>query len=304
MKRMLVCLVLVVASLNIKAHAHTLYYWVHGKCPDGYLSTEMGIVDDATGMSYVIVRGCGGTVCIYPLYGPFQYSFNPSSTPPPRWWTPLAEEVWEQNVDEAHQITTPGAYVGIWLLTENNDTLRFRNPINQAEHNQYMAMWEHEQGQSMMVSVDGRNGSLKLSQGQMNDLLVASMEEDFRRSQKNNTGQQASRSLIDRYWQFHFGDRFPDKTELQAVADITSKLALTGQVLICKQTPSPTNGQTMIVSVIDPAFAGYTKVLDASGKTMWEGNVDGPTYITLNYPSGTYFVQGDGGKPIVVNIVH
>jgi hypothetical protein len=274
------------------AHARVLFSHSH-PCPppSGGTSVEIGYRDDWTDMQYLYVLGCDNTTCLYPLFGPF-----PKIGTATHWGGEPAN--WSQLVELARQNHTPGAYVGLWLIdSETGDTVRFRNPNNAIEYDQLQASWLSQQESSGKI-MDLSNST----QEELTKSFTDALEGAYRR-QKPTPERQMLQSLIDKYCSGHFAGSFPNnREEFNELNTVATYLAKTNQTLVVQQTPSPSNDQTIIVVPYVREFAGPVKVVDAGGKVMWEGTVDGATSIRMDYPSGTYFVQGDG-KPLVVNIV-
>lgn len=280
--------------LPLAAGARPVMYHVYGcGCPDGSFCKDYGFIDDATGKSYMMHFGCDGSVCVYPLYGPFQPVIG---SLPPQWTTPAN---WPAMMSGAVANTTPGAYVGLWVTTETGDTLRFRNPTDEAERGEYIAMWQGEGGGEMKIVDDGTPETRRKLNDAFDEMLLGS------RRDAGTADQQITQALVHRYFTARFSDHFPrTREELQELADVASRLAATKQPIALKQSPAPTNGQRMILVPIAPELAGPVSVSDASGKTLWSGEVRGETAVSMNeYPTGMYFVRAENAKAVVVNIV-
>lgn len=280
-------LFLALFMLPASAWARTLFYHVYG-CAGGATASSWGFIDDATGSSYMMVRGCDGTHCIYPLYGPFQ------ARVPTAWTTPVPSATWHEMTEAARLVTEPGAYVGLWLLTDAGDTIRFRNPVNDAERVRYIAMYEAEHG--------AHEGST-LSEREMTELAVNDMIADYR-NQVQTADNQMTNRLVAQYQRKRFGDRLPaTAAERQELTNVAAHLALTHQTLVIGESPSPSNGQRLVIAPLVPAFAGTVRIINSGGTPVWEGSVTDATTVSGNdWPTGTYFIQGEG-KPIAVNIV-
>lgn len=294
MKKEIVGVLFVLLLLPCIAGARPVFYHVYAcGCPDGSLCKDYGFIDDGTGLSYLMHLGCDGSICIYPLYGPFQPKVG--ATPP--YWTAPAN--WPTMMASALLDTVPGAYVGLWVTTETGDTLRFRNPADAVERGQYLAMWQAEQGAGMMIVDDGTPETRRRLNDATDDFLASS------RRGANTADQQMTQALVHRYFITRFGERFPSgRAELQELANIAAQLATTRQPIVVRQSPTPGNGHMMTVIPIAPELSGPAEIRDANGKIVWRGDVRGETTIAMNdVPTGMYFLSAENAKAVVINIV-
>lgn len=154
-------------------------------------------------------------------------------------------------------------------------------------------------GGEMKIVDDGTPETRRKLNDAFDEMLLGS------RHDAGTADQQITQALVHRYFTARFSDHFPKtREELQELADVASRLAATKQPIALKQSPAPTNGQRMILVPIAPELAGAVSVSDASGKTLWSGDVRGETAVSMSeYPSGMYFVRAENAKAVVVNIV-
>ncbi len=154
-------------------------------------------------------------------------------------------------------------------------------------------------GGEMKIVDDGTPETRRKLNDAFDEMLLGS------RHDAGTADQQITQALVHRYFTARFSDHFPrTRGELQELADVASRLAATKQPIALKQSPAPTNGQRMILVPIAPELAGPVSVSDASGKTLWSGEVRGETAVSMNeYPTGMYFVRAENAKAVVVNIV-
>ncbi len=289
-----------VLTLGIITNARaTALFFEMLNCPDGTgPGYRSGYIDDMTGLQYLLVRGCDGSYCLYPLYGPY---IEPTIVASRHWHQPANMA---QLCAAAREITTPGAPVGIYIYSEEGDTLYFRNPVDDTEREKYMDMYKAETGGN--GSITERIGPTRkgVSAEELNreftDALIASYQPD-----KLTGRQKIVADLVGAYMDARYGaDYFPQtKTENVDILRVATIVDKTLSNLVVRTTPTPSNSQKLVVAPVVPELGGQATVLNINGKVMWSGDVRAETEIVMSdYPTGMYFVQGTG-RAQVINIV-
>ncbi len=274
------------------AYSRTVFI-VHHPCIDGGGgSFSKGFIDDRTGKSYVLFRDCFGNTCFYPLHGPFEP--RPNVTGPASDW--ILPSNYHDQVALASTITTPGADVGIWVIDRTTgDTLRFRNPVDEAEREQYYQMWmENENhGSSTYTEQDLQN--------EFSDVLLDSWRREVERQ---TTEERMVTALIDKYWHARFGENgWPGQAEMPDITTAASIISRTRSSIAIKQAPTPTNGHVLVMVPTLPELSGQATIYDAMGGKVWSGDVATETSVALDHlSSGLYIIRGDG-KDIPISIV-
>ena len=246
-------------------------------------SYAVGIQDDVTHESYTMYVKCDGSVCIYPLYGPFQGVIVST-----RGWLAPADQ--RSRLDVAQSITAPGAPVGELWIDDGGDGkgIMFRNPNGAVERAHYAELWEHEQqgsGGGMLASVGA--GGLDVS---------ALMMELWRDRQPTmTTDERMISELVGRYVD---SDLRGGEGEFFRVVDRIVQAKTNVEVLA---TPTAANGFTLMIGVVHPSLSGPVTVYNASGVAVWNGEASAPSAVRLA-ESGTYFVRGMG-RDVPVSVV-
>jgi hypothetical protein len=141
--------IILCAALLLLCQAATaeVLYWSSHDCGGSGSSFTAIVKDDFNGSIVMIFRGCDGTTCHWPMSGGIQTSMGELTPPTNLYGLSMA----------GSSITTPGADVGVYMLTINGDTARFRNPVDEVEHARCIAAWERESASMVIITTPEQN---------------------------------------------------------------------------------------------------------------------------------------------------
>jgi hypothetical protein len=196
----------------------------------------------------------------------------------------------------------PGMLTGRYIVDAENDTFRMRTPINDTERDEIIAMWEEEFGNpSMAITILPDSVAEKIWARRRDQAPYDRLRREAWRAIAPN--EDAVKELLALYTQ-----RNPAPTgtqeDAEEIMDFLQKVGVKGKEsnMSIVQQPAQVNGFIVGIEPVDPSLHSVIKIFDATGKVVWQGEINQRTDISLGHlPSGMYYMQAVGrALPILI----